>query len=332
MTCVQVPTPTIEHVNHDSDRRHTVQIEGCLRILIADDEGATRLKLESVLTSLGHEVVVACDGNEAWASLQREDAPSLAIIDWIMPGLDGVEVCRRVRDAGRRPYVYLIMLSAKEENEDLVAGMEAGADDYLRKPFNRDELRVRVRAGERMLELHEELLAKATHDDLTGILNRGTVLELVERELALVGRKGVSAGIILADLDNFKTINDTYGHPIGDAVLREATKRLALAMPAGNAIGRYGGEEFLVLLRDCGAAFALEIAERMRASVADQPICTAAGLIPITVSLGVAVVDPESAMDLQEVIAAADEALYRAKRAGRNRVDAPALERLQVGI
>jgi two-component system cell cycle response regulator len=294
-----------------------------VKILVADDEGATRLKLETLLAKLGYEVILAHDGAEAWEVLQREDAPTLAIIDWIMPGIDGVEVCRRVRMSGKRPYVYLIMLTVKDEKQDLVAGMEAGADDYLSKPFDLDELRVRLRAGERILALQDELRAQATHDDLTGVLNRGTILEIVQRELAHVTRKGESAGIILADLDNFKQINDTYGHPIGDEVLRESSRRLGARMRSYDAIGRYGGEEFLVVLPGCGRGCALEVAERMRFSVADQPIVTPAGEVGITVSLGVTVVEKGHTLKLDTVIVAADQALYRAKRAGRNRVEGP---------
>ncbi len=294
-----------------------------MKILVADDEGATRLKLEALLVKLGYEVIVAHDGIEAWDVLQREDSPTLAIIDWIMPGLDGVEICRRVRESGKRPYTYLIMLTVKDEKQDLVLGMEAGADDYLSKPFDLDELRVRLHAGERVLALQDELRVQATHDDLTGVLNRGTILEILQRELAHVTRKGESAGIVLADLDNFKRINDTYGHPIGDEVLREASRRLGARMRSYDAIGRYGGEEFLIVLPGCGKGCVAEVAERMRALIADQPIVTHAGNIDITVSLGVAVVEKGHTLKLDSVIVVADEALYRAKRGGRNRVEGP---------
>src|SRR4051812_13992357 len=174
--------------------------------------------------------MAARDGNEAWALLQREDAPALALIDWLMPGLDGVEVCRRVRQSGKVPYCYIVMLTVKGQKQDLVAGMEAGADDYLSKPFDVDELRVRLSAGERILSLQEDLRLQATHDDLTGVLNRGTVLDILNRELALVARKSVPVAVILADLDDFKQVNDKHGHGIGDTVLREAARRLATPM------------------------------------------------------------------------------------------------------
>jgi two-component system, cell cycle response regulator len=292
-----------------------------VRILIADDEDGTRLKLETLLEKLGYEVVVARDGTEAWELLQRDDAPALALLDWLMPGLDGVEVCRRVRRSGRLTYVYIVMLTVKGQKQDLVAGMEAGADDYLSKPFDVEELRVRLHAGERILALQEELRAQATHDDLTGVLNRGTVLEILQRELALVARKSVPVAIILADLDDFKQVNDKHGHAIGDTVLREAARRLATPMRPYDAIGRYGGEEFLIVLPGCGLNSALLVAERVRGSVGGRPITTPAGNVAMTVSLGVSAVEKAPPRLADELIQAADEALYRAKRAGRNRVE-----------
>jgi diguanylate cyclase (GGDEF)-like protein len=292
-----------------------------VKILIADDEDGTRLKLETLLAKLGYDVVVARDGAEAWELLQREDAPSLALIDWLMPGMDGVEVCRRVRQSNKVPYVYIVMLTVKGQKQDLVAGMEAGADDYLSKPFDVDELRVRLSAGERILSLQEDLRLQATHDDLTGVMNRGTVLDILHRELALVARKSVPVAIILADLDDFKQVNDKHGHAIGDTVLREAARRLATPMRPYDAIGRYGGEEFLIVLPGCGVESALVVAERIRCSVGNKAITTSAGDVPMTVSLGVAAVESAPPRAADELIQSADDALYRAKRGGRNRVE-----------
>lgn len=291
------------------------------RILIADDEDATRLKLEALLSKHGYEVIVAKDGVEAWAILQREDAPTLVLLDWLMPGLDGVQVCRNVRQAGNRPYTYIVMLTVRDETQDLVRGMEAGADDYLSKPFDVDELRVRLRAGERILRLQEELRLQATHDDLTGVLNRGTILEILHREMALVARKRVPVSIILADLDEFKRINDTHGHGVGDAVLREASKRLGARIRPYDSLGRYGGEEFLIVLPGCGAESAMQVAERVRSAVADGPVSTRAGDVDLTVSLGVAAMERGVILNVDGLMHAADEALYRAKRGGRNRVE-----------
>ena len=292
-----------------------------MRILIAEDEDGTRLKLESLLGKLGFDVVVTRNGSEAWEQLQRPDAPKLALLDWLMPGLDGVDVCRKVRQSATVPYIYIVMLTVKGQKQDLVAGMEAGADDYLSKPFDADELRVRLRAGERILALQDELRQQTTHDDLTGVLNRTTVLEILDRELAHVARKRVPVAVILADLDNFKNVNDTYGHAIGDSVLREAARRLAKPMRPYDALGRYGGEEFLIVLPGCGVESALLVAERVRSTLASAPIDTPAGPVAMTVSLGVAALEKDASLDADRLIQAADDALYRAKRGGRNRVE-----------
>jgi diguanylate cyclase (GGDEF)-like protein len=295
--------------------------ETTVRILIAEDDATSALKLEAVLVKLGYEVIVARDGAAAWEILQRDDAPLLAILDWMMPHLEGIEVCRRVRQSERPRYVYMIMLTSKVGKVDMLAGMEAGADDYLGKPFDVDELRARLRSGERILALQETLIAQCTHDHLTGALNRGTILEILQRELAQVARKVVPVGIILADLDHFKLVNDTYGHAIGDAVLRGASRLLGLPMRQYDALGRYGGEEFLIVLPGCTLPLVLEVAERVRSSVASESINTAAGPISITVSLGVAAVEDGQSVHIDELLLAADDALYRAKDNGRNRVE-----------
>jgi two-component system cell cycle response regulator len=293
-----------------------------VRVLIAQDDAATRMQLLRLLPKLGYEVLVAQDGADAWRLLQGEDSPSLAILDSLMAGLDGVQVCRNVR-ASPRSGVYILILTESGQQQDLIAGMEAGADDYLTKPFDADELRVRLKAGERILELRQELRARATYDPLTGILNRRAILEILRRELAHVARNEMSVAVILADLDRFKQINDTHGHPVGDAVLCEAARRMAAPLRRHDVLGRYGGEEFLIVLRGCDTANALSIAERLRCSVATGDVNTSAGAVAITVSLGVAIAEPGQAPDLDALMLAADEALYRAKDGGRNRAEGP---------
>ena len=278
--------------------------------------------LHVLLTERGYDTVMARDGIEAWELLQRADAPSLAIVDWMMPGLDGAALCRKVRESGH-PYIYILMLTVKDTTEDLIAGIDAGADDYLRKPADADEMCARLRAGERIVRRQEELRVRATHDDLTGVLNRGTILAILERELAHKGRSGAPVGLLLADVDGFKQVNDKYGHAIGDAVLCELTRRLAGPLRGSDAIGRYGGEEFLIVLSECDTAGALQVAERVRASVAHGPIHTAAGALCVTVSLGAAAAGQGESADIDKLMLAADKALYRAKRAGRNRVEGP---------
>ncbi len=294
-----------------------------MKVLIADDDEVTIAALEGMLRHLGHEAVVARNGTEAWKLISCDDAPPLAILDWMMPDMEGPEICRKLRQNDKRPYQYLIMLTAKDKLQDLVDSIESGADDYLKKPFDERELRARLHAGERILALQDELRARATFDELTGLLNRATIRERLQREFAQAMRTGAPASIVLADLDNFKHINDTHGHPVGDEVLREASKRLAARLRSYDELGRYGGEEFLAVLPGCNPSNALQVAERMRHSVSALPVSTSAGPIEITASFGVASVDIARSASVDATISAADEALYRAKRAGRNRAHGP---------
>jgi two-component system cell cycle response regulator len=291
-----------------------------MRVLIADDDPAALLLLESVLEDWGYEVVTARGGTEAWDVLRRADSPPLAILDWMMPGLDGVDVCRKVRQEGEAPYVYLILLTGKVRTQDVVQGMDAGADDYVSKPFEEQELKVRLRAGRRIVELHEELRTQANLDALTGAWNRRMILEIFQREIARAGREGTSLGVIMADLDHFKRLNDTLGHIAGDVALRETSRRMSTALRPYDSLGRYGGEEFLIILPGCDPSGAPAVAERVRHALAEVPVGTSSGMIRVTVSLGAATGEGAS-LDADALIRMADAALYRAKRGGRNRVE-----------
>lgn len=295
-----------------------------MRVLIADDDDVTRAALSGMLIHLGHDPVVARNGSEAWDLICREDAPSLVILDWLMPDIEGPEICRRLRDHARRPYQYLIMLTAKDAMQDLVDSLEAGADDYLSKPFDERELRARLHAGERILALQDELRARATFDELTGLLNRATIRERLERALAHMKRIAQPVSVVLADLDAFKLINDTHGHPVGDAVLREASRRLGASMRSHDDLGRYGGEEFLAVLPGCNLSRALEVGERMRDAVEARAFETSAGPTNVTATFGVVSADVDEPLSVDAMIESADAALYRGKRAGRNRVEGPA--------
>jgi diguanylate cyclase (GGDEF)-like protein len=298
-----------------------------VKILVADDELATQRVLEGLLTKQGYEVLITSDGPETLELLEQDDAPTIVILDWLMPGIDGVDICRRVREWSSERYIYIIMLSAKTAKEDFVEGLDAGMDDYLAKPFHPDELLARVRVGERILALQHDLRVQATRDHLTGLFNRGTVIEIAQRELAQAQRKGEHAALVLADLDNFKRINDTYGHQAGDAVLCEAARRLSARLRVYDVLGRYGGEEFLILLPGCDAGKARSIAERLRSVISADPVETFAGAIPMTMSFGLAVLAGDETTTWDELVRAADQALYEAKRKGRNRLAGPPRKR-----
>jgi two-component system cell cycle response regulator len=297
-----------------------------MKILIADDEPVSRLMLQSLLAKWGYEVVAADDGNAAWEKLKAKDAPRMALLDWMMPGQNGVDVCRSLRKNRPEPYTYILLLTAKDAKESVVEGLESGADDYLTKPFNPQELKARLRVGMRLLDLEDNLVKareamrfKATHDVLTGVWNRGAVLETLERETWRSRREGLSLGVLIADLDHFKSVNDTYGHLAGDAVLREVTRRMQTDVRPYDAVGRYGGEEFLILLPGCNNSDTREKAERLREIIFHEPVATPAGVLQVTMSIGgVATADwPEDSPN--QILQMADSALYRAKADGRNR-------------
>ncbi len=292
-----------------------------MKILIAEDDPVSRRMLEGFLMKWGYDLVVTKDGAEAWGALEQEAAPPLAVVDWMMPGMDGLELCRKVRKRGAAPYTYILLLTARGQKEDIVRGIEAGADDYLTKPFDVQELRVRIRAGVRVLELQEKLRELAIRDPLTGLFTRGAILELVQRELARSERQGVSIGVIIADLDHFKKVNDTHGHLIGDAVLCEAAKRMKAAVRTYDFVGRYGGEEFLILTPGCDLRDACQQAERIREYIAREPVVTPPASVQITASFGVCASGAGVRNNITTLINAADAALYRAKERGRNRVE-----------
>jgi len=298
------------------------------RILIAEDDPVSRRVLETLLKKWGHEIVVANDGLEAVRLLESREAPRLAVLDWMMPGLEGVQVCQRIRQDTTRPYMYLLLLTARSQKDDLVRGLESGADDYLTKPFDAQELRARLHVGKRILELQDNLIAarekllyQATHDALTGISNRGVSLDALRRERSRQTRESGSFAIILLDIDHFKYVNDTYGHPAGDAVLTEAAQRIKGCIRPYDTLGRYGGEEFLIVLPTADGPGAVCVAERIREAFESQPFVTEREKIAITVSLGVAASGGRNTFNAEALLQIADEALYRAKQMGRNRVE-----------
>jgi two-component system cell cycle response regulator len=296
-----------------------------MRILIADDDALSRTLLERTLEREGYEVTAVDNGRSAMEHLCCQDGPRLALLDWVMPELDGPAVCREVRKKREQPYVHMVLLTSKESKQDVVEGLESGADDYLVKPFDAAELKARLRTGLRILQLEDKLVEarehmrfKATHDPLTGLFNRGVIVDLLAREVARADREGSCSIVLLGDVDHFKAINDTRGHVVGDAVLKEIANRILGSVRSYDYVGRYGGEEFLVVLTNCDASLAPSRAEQIRRAIERAPVQTAWDPIPVTMSLGVLATKDCGLRTVEEIIHEVDVALYRAKAAGRN--------------
>ena len=296
-----------------------------MRILIADDEPVSLRMLEKTLQRADYEVTAVRDGRAAIEELCSTDGPRLALLDWMMPEFDGPAVCREVRRRRGERHVHLVLLTSKNSKQDVVSGLESGADDYLIKPFDPDELKARLHTGLRILQLEdnlvearEEMLYKATHDSLTSLLNRGTIVELLARELTRTRRENGCTITVLGDLDHFKLVNDTHGHMVGDEVLREVAKRLLSSVRSYDFVGRYGGEEFLLVINNCDTTKSLERAEEIRAAVCETPIATSRGPLSVTVSIGVIASRGRNLETVEEFLCEVDRALYIAKSAGRN--------------
>jgi diguanylate cyclase (GGDEF)-like protein len=298
-----------------------------MKVLIAEDENITRRRLEVFLGSMDYEVISCRDGLEAWEAIQSENAPNLLVLDWMMPGMDGVEICHKIRKQAREPYTFIILLSSKGEQNDFDKGMEAGADDYITKPFNHNELKARLKAGRRIVELNEALLSarnnlekRANHDELTGLFNRHYMSEILDKEFSRALRYQTELSCLLLDLDYFKDINDTFGHAFGDMVLREFSACLKQEARNTDIPIRYGGEEFMLLLPNTGIEGAQNLAERIRSTCETRKYGDGNNSTTVTVSIGIASVKRHQLLESRELMALADKALYRAKAEGRNRV------------
>jgi diguanylate cyclase (GGDEF)-like protein len=296
-----------------------------MRVLIADDSATMLRMLDRTLSGWGYEVVQAHDGEEALEILSSDDPPPLAVLDWVMPRITGPEVCERVRALKGRAYTYILLVTAKGQLQDLVEGMGAGADDYIVKPVENAALEVRLRAGRRIIELQTELIKaqealrdQATRDALTHCWNRFTLFEILAREISRSHREKRPLGLIMLDLDHFKQVNDTHGHLRGDEVLKQLVKRVEGSMRTYDTLGRYGGEEFVCVLPGCDAEAVKKHAERMRTAVESAPVVFEDAEIRITSSFGAVSGIPGPELTPDELVHVADDALYRAKRGGRN--------------
>ncbi len=300
-----------------------------MQALVVDDSAVYRKLVGDHLRSWGFGVTLAVSGSDAWQILQQPDSPKLVLLDWVLPDLDGIELCGRIRQAGASaPYVYVILLTSNEGRQNMLNAMQAGADDYLAKPFDEHELKARLLVGKRILDLQDELVSAresmrhaATHDSLTGLLNRGEILNMLERELERGRREHKPLGVILADIDHFKRVNDTLGHLFGDEALREIGRRLRAQLRPYDGVGRYGGEEFLLVLPNCDLPGALLRANDLRGLVASTPISFSGDELLITMSMGVTVSACEGKNEIEGLLAQADAGLYAAKEKGRNRIE-----------
>jgi len=292
-----------------------------MKILLVEDSRVERHRIGGFLTDWRLDFVAVGSGTEALNLLEGTEPPSMILLDWMLPDLDGIVVCRRTRANGARaPYVYIVMLTAKNRKQDLLLAMAAGADDYLAKPVDPSELRARIMAGKRILELQQSLRFAATHDLLTNLLNRSEILAAIEREVVRGGREGKPTTLMMADIDHFKRINDSLGHAAGDEVLKEVARRLKSDLRPYDVVGRYGGEEFLIILPGCELTTGARRADEIRNLVAKDPIFTPFGTTTVTVSVGVTATSDRK-YSVADLLREADVSMYAAKKNGRNRVE-----------
>ncbi len=300
-----------------------------MQVLLVDDSAVYRKLIGDHLRSWGFGVTIAETGAEAWRVLEQPKTPKLVLLDWVLPDVEGIELCRSIRAVGMSgQYTYVIMLTSKEGRQNMLDALQAGADDYLMKPFDKSELKARLLTGKRILDLQEELVAAresmreaAMRDSLTGLLNHAEIFGMLERELERARRERKHLSVILADIDHFKKVNDSHGHLFGDEVLREIARRLQSKVRSYDGVGRYGGEEFLMVLPACDLAGAVQRANDLREAIANAPVVAGEVEESITISMGIAVSECIGTKEVEPLVSRADAALYTAKHKGRNRVE-----------
>jgi len=297
-----------------------------IKLLVADDDPVSRRILEKHNSAWGFKVYSAKNGKEARDILSKKDI-HIAILDWMMPEISGIELCSQIRKKeSKTKYKYIILLTSKDNQEDIITGLEAGADDYITKPFNIKEFEARLKIGKRIIDLQHQLLRTqeklykiAIHDSLTGLLNRREITRILKERFIQAQREKHPIGTIILDIDHFKKVNDNHGHQIGDTVLVEVAQRLQGDLRPYDKIGRYGGEEFLVILPNCDKASTRQVAERLRRTICQTTFNTGNRAINISISLGGAVAEGPHHISMDELLRLSDVALYRAKNNGRNR-------------
>ena len=293
-----------------------------IKVLIAEDNAVSAKILRKNILEWGYEVVMAKDGKEAWSALKNEEI-KLVVLDWMMPEINGIQLCRKIRENDHtrkeQAYTYIILLTAKDEQKDLIKGFSAGADDYITKPFHHLELKARLKTGKRIIDLQRQLQEQAFRDGLTGLWNRKRMFRILDKEINRSQRDNLPVAIIMIDIDKFKTINDTHGHHVGDIVLQEISSILKSSVRNYDEICRYGGDELVIILPNCNPAQAESIAERLRKKANKHRISSDTISLNISFSLGGATTE-NFATDVtsEALIMAADAALLEAKNRGRN--------------
>jgi diguanylate cyclase (GGDEF)-like protein len=308
-----------------SDQERRSNIGNFQRVLVAEHHKSTRLMLMQMLSKWGFEAVPARDATEVMRIVEQQRPPELIILGKMAPDIDAVELCGLIGNREGDYSPYILLLATQDEKQQMVRALESGAAACLTTPFEAKELRARLVVAARLLQRQESLISArdrfrdlAARDTLTGIWNRRSIDQILKEELEQAGRTRRTTGVLLVDLDYFKKVNDTHGHLVGDLVLRETSRRLKSALRTYDSIGRYGGEEFLVVVPGSSEAELHELAERVRKAIEKDPICVGENKIRVTLSIGAAIA-PSRGKSPSAVVAAADAALYDAKRSGRNR-------------
>jgi diguanylate cyclase (GGDEF)-like protein len=294
-----------------------------MKILVVEDDFFSQTILKDALERLGYTVVLAGNGRDALELCQKEHF-SIIITDWVMPEMDGIQFCRAMRAMPTEHYVFILLLTSLDKKDELIAGLDAGADEYLVKPVHEIELAARLKAARRFLDLETSLKQLALHDQLTGAYNRGYLDRQLSKEIQRSWRYGHPLSIVICDIDHFKAVNDCYGHQAGDQVLKEFVTRVNRSVRSENDwVARYGGEEFVIVLPETPPAGCLVVAERIRNLIADTPVVVQEGAVAVTVSFGAITIENTNLIDemsMEVILGKADECLYRAKETGRNRV------------
>jgi diguanylate cyclase (GGDEF)-like protein len=295
-----------------------------MKILVAEDDRVSLRILEKNIGAWGYDIIVAGNGDQALRKIGDENV-RLAILDWMMPGINGLEICRHIRQNNGSNYIYVILLTSRDRSQDILEGLEAGADDYMTKPVNFLELKARLQTGRRIVELEDKLLESnrklkdlASRDSLTSLWNRANIMRFLEENLERGKREKQPVSTIMVDIDDFKRTNDTCGHLAGDIVLIQVAKRLERCLRKYDKIGRYGGDEMLVVLPGCGLKEAGEIAERLRLAVEGEKVQLPATKLHVSITLGCSSSADLSLPTSEALVQASDAALYKGKKQGKN--------------